>query len=156
MTDNKKLALDKAGLQGFVDNQITPFRDLLDKVANKDAEGGVTMNNLLGKGHTSLTDKPIFSAQRPLSVGLLASEKTYVNGDVVIARIHDSAQSIADVYDKHLTLFRDLHDNLSTTITKLLDGQHDTLLKIDGKNFLDSLGTVPGDFQGTGGDSGKS
>jgi hypothetical protein len=47
-------------------------------------------------------------------------------------------------------LFKDLHLNLDRTITKLMDGQHENLVKIDGKLFLDSLGTVPSDFQGKG------
>jgi hypothetical protein len=155
MAEKPKLTIDKAGLKSFVDNQIAPFEDTLDKVANKDDEQGVTMDSLLGKGHISSDEKEIFTLQRPLSIGQLAKETKYTNGDKIIGAINDAAESISDVYVKQIKLFKDLHQNLDTTITKLMDGQHDSLLKIDGKSFLDGLGTVPSDFQG-GGDSGQS
>jgi hypothetical protein len=146
---DKKLALDKNGLQDFVDNQIVPFKGSLDKIANTDTDDGVTMNSLTGDGITSDTEKPIFTAQHPLSIGLLATDSAY-GGDKLVDSITGVAKSIGDVYTKQIKLFGDLHTNLNNTITKLMDGQHDSLVKIDGKIFLDGLGTVPGDFQGTG------
>jgi hypothetical protein len=157
MADASKLTMDKAGLKSFVDNRMVPFQDDLDKVANKGNEDdGVTMDDLLGNGATPDGEKEIFTLQRPLAIGQLASETKYANGDKIITAINDAAQSVSDVYVKQIKLFKDLHDNLETTITKLMDGQNDNLGKIDGKGFLDGLGTVPGDFQGTGGGSGQS
>jgi hypothetical protein len=147
MADVKKLALDKTGLQDFIDNQIQPFQNALDKVANVDTDDGVTIGALTGDNGSD--DTGIFSAQKPLSIGLLASDKQY-GGDKLVEHINSVCKSVTGVYTQQTKLFRDLHTNLNTTIKKLMDGQHDTLVKIDGKIFLDSLGTVPGDFSSTG------
>jgi hypothetical protein len=144
------LKMDKAGLQAFIDNQIAPFEKSLKHVANEDDEFGVTVDSLLGKGHINPHDEPIFQKQRPLPIGHLALDKDW-GGDVLVTGINDTAGSISDVFVKQIKLFGDLHTNLTNTITKLMTGQHDSLEKIDGKIFLDGLGTVPGDFQGTGG-----
>ncbi|MFB9831106.1 type VII secretion system-associated protein [Actinoallomurus acaciae] len=146
---DKKLALDKNGLQDFVDHQIAPFQDSLDKIANTDTEAGVAIGSITGDGYESDTEKGIFKAQRPLSIGKLATDSGS-GGDKLVKKVSDVCDSITDVYTKQINLFRDLHDNLDTTIKKLMDGQHDTLVKIDGKIFLDGLGTLPGDFQDTG------
>ncbi|GLY80321.1 type VII secretion system-associated protein [Actinoallomurus iriomotensis] len=151
MADKPKLTLDKAGLKSFVDDQIVPFSDSLDKIANQDSDEGVTMDSLLGKGKITEGEPEIFKIQHPLSIGQMATDDTRTHGKAVVAAITDTAQSISDVYVKQIKLFKDLHTNLNTTISKLMDGQHDNLVKIDGKIFLDGLGTVPGDFQGTGG-----
>jgi hypothetical protein len=149
MADKSKLTLDKAGLQDFVDHQIVPFQNSLDKIANTDTEEGVSVNSLTGEGVISDSEKPIFGAQHPLSIGLLATDSAS-GGDKIVESINGVAKSIASVYTLQTKLFRDLHTNLNNTITKLMNGQHDTLVKIDGKIFLDGLGTVPGDFQNGG------
>jgi hypothetical protein len=143
------LKLDKVGLQGFIDNQLAPFEKGLKHVANDDDEYGVTMDTLLGTGHINNNDRQIFQKkeQRPLSIGQLATSGDW-GGDVLVGKINDSATSISEVFVKQVKLFGDLHTNLNNTITKLMTGQHDSLEKIDGKIFLDGLGTVPGDFQG--------
>lgn len=148
MADHPPLKMDKAGLQSFVDTQITPFEAGLKHISKDDEEHGVTMKTLQGKGTIKATDKPIFHKQAPLSIGQLRTDKGW-GGDELITNINGLADSISDVLDKQVKLFGDLHLNLNTTITKLMTGQHDSLEKIDGKLFLDSLGTVPGDFQGT-------
>lgn len=152
---DKKLALDKNGLQDFVDHQVAPFQDSLDKIANTDTEVGVAIGSITGDGYESDTEKGIFKedSQRPLSIGKLATDSK--SGVELVKKIGDVCDSITEVYTKQTNLFRDLHDNLNTTIKKLMDGQHDTLVKIDGKIFLDGLGTLPGDFQDTG-NSGQS
>lgn len=152
---DKKLALDKKGLQDFVDHQIVPFKDSLDKIANTDGDEGVTMATLTGDGIIPDDQKPIFSKQKPLAIGLLATDGEH-GGDKLVKSITDVATSINDIYTAQIKLFGDLHTYLGNTITKLMDGQHDNLTKIDGKIFLDGLGTVPGDFQGSGSGSGTS
>jgi hypothetical protein len=151
----KKTGLDKKGLHDFIDQQIVPFQKSLDSIANTDTEDGVTMNGLLGEGPTPDGGYEIFNHQRPLSIGRLATDTTY-GGDKLVGSINEVATSIADVYTNQIKLFGDLHTNLENTIKKLLKGQHNTLEKIDGKIFLDSLGTLPGDFQGTGTGTGQS
>lgn len=146
---DKKLSMDKAGLQDFVDHQIVPFQDSLDTISTKDTDNGVTMDRLLGKGVIPNDEKGIFKAQHPLSLGY-GNDSAKIGGDAFGGKIKDVAGSVSDVYTKQIKLFKDLHTNLNNTIKKLMDGQHDTLVKIDGKIFLDSLGTIPGDFQGTG------
>jgi hypothetical protein len=151
MADQPKLKLDKNGLQEFVDHQIAPFKESLNKIANVDNEEGVTIDALLGIGEIPPGEKEIFRLQKPLAIGQLAADKLLTNGDRLVGSINETAQSISDIYKQQIKLFGDLHRNLTTTISKLMDAQHDSLEKIDGKIFLDSLGTVPGDFQGTNG-----
>jgi hypothetical protein len=155
MADQPPLKLDKAGLQAFVDNQIAPFEKSLNHVANEDDEFGVTINAFLpGKGYIDKNDRPIFNAQLPLPIGQLATDAEW-GGDGLVKKITEVATSVSDVYVQQIKLFGDLHTNLNNTITKLMTGQHDSLEKIDGKIFLDGLGTVPGDFQGSGSSNGS-
>jgi len=148
--NNHKLALDKAGLRNFVDNQIVPFGKSLDKIAHEDTAEGVTVNSVVGRGGADPNGDDIFKTQRPLSIGLLASEETRTNGKGICDKVTKVGESVSDIFVSQSKLFKDLHLNLDRTITKLMDGQHENLVKIDGKLFLDSLGTVPNDFQGKG------
>jgi hypothetical protein len=152
MADKPKLVLDKAGLKNFIDTQIAPFQTSLDNIANKDIEEGVTMSTLRGNGTILESEPPIFKDQKAniLSVGNLHAD-TRTNGQSVIKVLTDMVDSILEVYTKQTKLFKDLHLNLDNTVTRLFDGQHESLQKIDGKAFLDGLGTLPGDFSGTGG-----
>ncbi|MCW2899453.1 MAG: hypothetical protein JWO67_1718 [Streptosporangiaceae bacterium] len=151
MADNPKLALDKAGLQAFIDQQIVPFRDSLTKIATVDTEQGQTMKSLLGEAKVDAAHTDLYGMQKPLAIGLMAQDNPMLGaGASLTTAITKVAQSIKEVYDQQTKLFNDLHDNLQKTIEKLMDGQHDSLVKIDGKTFLDGLGTVPSDFQNTG------
>jgi hypothetical protein len=151
MADNPKLALDAAGLKNFIETQLAPFETALDAIANKDTDEGVTMDSILGKGTIPADQKEIFKRQHPLTVGPLADDGARTYGQEVVNKIRDVADSISNVYVQQINLFKDLHTNLDKTITKLFDGQHDSLDKIDGKAFLDRMGTLPGDFSGGGG-----
>jgi hypothetical protein len=148
--NNHKLALDKAGLKNFVDNQIVPFGKSIDKVAHEDTEEGVTVNSIVGRGGTDPNGDDIFKTQHPLSIGGLRFEVDRTNGKGVCEQVTKVGESVSDIFISQTKLFKDLHLNLDRTITKLMDGQHENLVKIDGKLFLDSLGTVPNDFQGKG------
>src|SRR3569833_1530197 len=152
MADKPKLVLAPGGLKNFIDTQIAPFQTSLDNIANKDIEKGVTMSTLRGNGTILESDLPIFNDQKGniLSVGNLHAD-TRTNGQNVIKVLTDMVDSILEVYTKQTKLFKDLHLNLDNTVTRLFDGQHESLQKIDGKVFLDGLGTLPGDFSGTGG-----
>jgi hypothetical protein len=159
MTDKPQLKLDKAGLQDFIDHQIVPFSDSLDKIANARNEQGVTMDDLLGLGQAPDGEKWIFREQPPIPLGFMANDGEdhgLTSGAAVKKSITDVATSVSHVYTQQIKLFKDLHQYLGTTIQKLMDGQHDSLDKIDGKVFLDSLGTVPSDFQPTNGQNGGS
>jgi hypothetical protein len=148
MADQPKLALDKTSLQNFIDHDLVNFNDALDKIAHKtDTQGTPPIDFLLGKGD-STADNEFYRLHAPLAIGAALIKGA---GAPIAAAITASAQSISDIYQQQIKLFNDLDKYLNTTITKLMDGQHDSLEKIDGKTFLDGLGTVPGDFQGTGG-----
>ncbi|MCO6008479.1 type VII secretion system-associated protein [Actinoallomurus purpureus] len=150
MADKKKLALDKTSLQNFVNHDIANFKDTLDKVANKtDTEGTPPIDFLLGKGE-STPENDFYRVHAPLAIGGLAKDSG-TGGKDIVDHITASAGSISDIYKKQIKLFTDLEKYLNATITKLMDGQHDSLTKIDGKAFLDGLGTVPSDFDSTGG-----
>ncbi|MCO5971950.1 MULTISPECIES: type VII secretion system-associated protein [Actinoallomurus] len=150
MADQKKLALDKDSLQKFVDNDITNFSDSLDKIAHKtDTQGTPPIDFLLGKGE-STADNDFYRLHAPLAIGALAKDSA-TSGKALVDKITTSAQSISDIYAQQIKLFTDLHTYLNTTIKKLMDAQHGSLDKIDGKAFLDALGTVPNDFNSAGG-----
>ncbi|MEV5750304.1 type VII secretion system-associated protein [Actinoallomurus sp. NPDC052308] len=152
MADKTKLALDKTSLQNFVNHDIANFKDSIDKVAHKtDTNNTPPIDVLLGKGQTAPGEE-FYQSHAPLAIGALGKDSG-TGGKAIVDAITTSAQSISDIYKKQLKLFTDLDKYLNTTITKLMDGQHDSLTKIDGKIFLDTLGTVPSDFQTTGGDT---
>jgi hypothetical protein len=151
---DKKLALDKQWLQDFVDHQIAPFQTSLENVAHTDDEEGVAIGTLLGKTDYLDDVEPIYKidGQQPLPVGQLDSEgnNNITGGMGVVTAMRELCESVIDVYEKQITLFRDLHDNLNTTIETLMGAQHDNLEKVDGQIFIDSLGTLPDDFQDIG------
>lgn len=149
MADNQKLALDKAGLQSFIDNQIVPFRDSLTKIATVDNDDGQTMDSLLGDAVVTDKENNLYGMEKPLAIGQMVKDDS-VQGASLVKAITQVADSVNQVYQQQTKLFNDLHDNLQKTIDKLMDGQHDSLASIDGKTFLDGLGTVPSDFQNTG------
>jgi methyl coenzyme M reductase beta subunit len=150
MADNTKLALDKAGLQRFIDDEIAPFRDSLTKIKTMDNEQGPTMKSLLGDAKIDAAHADLYGMNKPLAIGLMAQKDDKVKGASLADAITNTAQSIITIYDQQVKLFKDLHDNLQKTIEKLMDGQQGSLDAIDGKTFLDGLGTVPSDFQNTG------
>jgi hypothetical protein len=150
MADQPKLALDKNSLQNFVDHDLANFSDSLDKIAHRtDTQGTPPIDFLLRKGETT-TDDDFYYRHAPLAIGA-ALTKEGAPGAPIVAAINASAESISDIYGQQIKLFGDLDKYLRVTITKLMDGQHDSLEKIDGKTFLDKLGTVPSDFQTGGG-----
>lgn len=150
MTDKPKLTLDKNSLQHFVDHDIVDFQDSIDKAAHKDDNNGTPpIDFLLGKGKSSEAND-FYRRHAPLAIGALKTDTTTGGKDIAEA-ITASAQSISGIYKSQIKLFTDLHTYLNNTIKKLMDGQHESLEKIDGKAFLDALGTVPSDFQGNGG-----
>lgn len=153
MAETPKLALDQAGLQNFIDTQILPFRDSLTKIKTVDNDQGQTMRSLVGNGKIDDTNKDLYGLQKPLTIGQMtkvADTGDPVKGGALANALTSAANSIDKVYEQQVKLFNDLHDNLQKTITKLMQGQTNSLALIDGKAFLDNLGTVPSDFQATG------
>ncbi|GAA0328605.1 type VII secretion system-associated protein [Actinoallomurus spadix] len=155
MADNTKIVLDKAGLQSFIDHQIIPFSDALDKVANKvDEHGTPTMQGILGLAPIPDSEKHklyAYRSQVPLMLGQVASsnqDQNTTGGPNLAQAVTNAATSIDKVYTQQIKLFKDLHTYLAATIKNLMDAQHDSLTKIDGKAFLDALGLVPNDFSG--------
>ncbi|MCW2860647.1 MAG: hypothetical protein JWP48_2355 [Actinoallomurus sp.] len=153
MAETPKLALDQAGLQNFIDTQILPFRDSLTKIKTVDNDQGQTMRSLVGNGKIDDTNKDLYGLQKPLTIGQMTKVVDGgdpVKGGALANALTDAANSIDKVYEQQVKLFNDLHENLQKTITKLMQGQTNSLTLIDGKAFLDNLGTVPSDFQATG------
>jgi hypothetical protein len=153
MAETPKLALDQAGLQTFIDTQIIPFRDSLTKIKTVDNDQGQTMRSLIGDGKIDDTNKDLYGLQKPLTLGQMtkvADTGDPVKGGALSNALTNAANSIDKVYEQQVKLFNDLHENLQKTITKLMQGQNNSLTLIDGKAFLDNLGTVPSDFQATG------
>jgi hypothetical protein len=153
MAETPKLALDQAGLQTFIDTQIIPFRDSLTKIKTVDNDQGQTMRSLVGNGKIDDTNKDLYGLQKPLTLGQMTKVVDGgdpVKGGALANALTNAANSIDKVYEQQVKLFNDLHENLQKTITKLMQGQTNSLTLIDGKAFLDNLGTVPSDFQATG------
>jgi hypothetical protein len=148
-----KLKLDKAGLQDFLDHQVTPFQDSLRKIADDDPTAGPSMASITGTGTITPSENNTFGMEKPLSIGLMGSSGGFngsgdaTTGAALNAKLTTVAKSVITVYTAQTKLFGDLHDNLGTTITTLFDAQHTNLSTIDGKTFLDDLGNLPDDFQ---------
>jgi hypothetical protein len=152
MPDKTKLVLNKSGLQNFLTHEIEPFADSIEKVSTKyDDQGTATIGALVDTGQIPDTEDKIYRKQKsPLGIGRMGLEDDGgTAGAGLISQIKVCGKSITDIYDQQGKLFKDFDKYLNRTITKLMDAQHDSLEKIDGKTFIDNLGTVPSDFGGS-------
>ncbi|MFJ9562771.1 type VII secretion system-associated protein [Streptomyces fuscichromogenes] len=163
MADSPKLSLDKDGLNNFIDHELVPLISQLANIQKDDDAFGPSMGTIVGKGVTSGQSTKYMGLAAPLAIGSMSASGgmgdgtgDLTAGSELNAQIVKMAQSIVDVYTLQGKLLGDIKENLHSTVDALFDGQHGSLTDIDGQAFLDGLGVVPDDFQGSGSSGGGS
>ncbi|MFE0489230.1 type VII secretion system-associated protein [Streptomyces griseoaurantiacus] len=155
-----KLAMDKAGLQAFLETRVLPFQEELRRITVDDPVLGPAMSTLIRKSDiTSKQEFDAYGSQRPLAVGqMVKAENLHGKGETLSQSIGKTAEQLLEVYEEQTKLFKDVVDNLHTTIDTLFTAQAKSLTDIDGQDFLDVFEDVQTDLGGaqrTGGGKDK-
>ncbi|MFI2378271.1 type VII secretion system-associated protein [Streptomyces sp. NPDC018964] len=145
-----KVAMDKAGLQAFLESRVQPFQEEVRRIALDDPVLGPAMGTLIRQ--TDITSKQEFEAygsQRPLAIGqMVKAEHLHGKGEKLNQAIGKTAEELLEVYEQQGKLFKDVVDNLQTTIDTLFSAQHKSLVDIDGQEFLDIFEDVQSGLSG--------
>ncbi|MDW6059179.1 type VII secretion system-associated protein [Streptomyces sp. FXJ1.4098] len=151
-----KLSMDKAGLEAFRDNRLVPFQDELRKIASDDPTLGPTMGTLLGDtDYTTPEQFDSYGLSKPLRLGLmLKQENLHGKGDALNKAIAKTATDLTTIYEEQTELFKDIADNLKTSLETLFSTQAGSLVDIDGQEFLDIFEDVDSDMSGKKGGGG--
>ncbi|WP_432589464.1 type VII secretion system-associated protein [Streptomyces sp. HD1123-B1] len=152
----KKLSMDKAGLQSFLDDRVLPFKDEIRKIGLDDVSNGPTMATLIGDADITKEGFDSYDTGKPLGIGfMLQAANLGGKGEQLNKAVGKTATDLTTLYEEQTKLFKDIEDNLRDTIDTLFKAQSDNLLSIDGQEFLDVFEDVDEDLQG-GGKSGGS
>lgn len=136
------LKLDKAGLQKFLTEDITPFLAAI-KAMREDGWAGTVwvpgIPNLQGGEDGAKAAAGFLDGQQaPLAIGTMASDaKGRINGGYLISCLNKLVDEIDAILKLQVTLFEEIEDNLAATFDKVLKAQGDSLEKVDGKKFVD-------------------
>lgn len=133
--------LDSAGLKAFNDSDVNGFISDLDAI-RKDSPAGVKSLASLIEGKE---DKSNTVANSFLTIGMMATDDT-MDGQSLTGALKTGAQSLDDVFTSHKTLFSDMHDDLNTVISTLLNTQGSSLTSIDGQKLLDPFSNIDSDM----------
>ncbi|MCX4966943.1 type VII secretion system-associated protein [Streptomyces sp. NBC_00654] len=149
-----KLSMDKGGLQAFQRDRVEPFQEQLRKIALDDPTFGPSMGKLIGAADLSgKRDFDTYGASRPLMLGpMLKEEHLHGKGLALNQAIGKSAERLTKIYEEQTGLFKDIVDNLESSIETLFSTQSGNLTGIDGQDFLDVFEDVESRL--TGGQSG--
>ncbi|MGW2213000.1 type VII secretion system-associated protein [Streptomyces sp. NPDC001781] len=164
MADNPPAVnLNKAWLQDFLDNEVSPFLAAIKKMREDgDSPDGVlvpAIPNLQGAGEGAATAPGFSDGQKvPLAIGTMASEKEgRTNGSYLIESLNGMVDQIDEILKLQVSLFEEIEENLDDTIAEMFKTQDDNLEKIDGKKFIDFFEGVDEVLSesGDGSDKGK-
>ncbi|MEU5977616.1 type VII secretion system-associated protein [Streptomyces sp. NPDC047315] len=157
--DTGKLSMDKAGLQAFQRDRVEPFEEELRKIALDDPTFGPSMGKLIGDAdYSGERDFATYGASRPLMLGpMLKEEFLHGKGLALNQAIGKSAERLTKIYGEQGGLFKDLRENLESSIETLFSAQSGNLVGIDGQDFLDVFEDVESRLNGgqSGGGGGK-
>ncbi|MGW6460624.1 type VII secretion system-associated protein [Streptomyces sp. NPDC055078] len=135
-----RISLDKAGLEAFLTDRVEAFQTELTNIMKDDAKFGVSMDTLTPKGAVSGKDFDSYGTQKPLALGkMLDSSHLAGLGADLNAAVARTAKDLTEIQQDQNRLFRDLEENLRTSIRTLFKAQTGNLMNIDGQDFLDSL-----------------
>ncbi|MFE1246555.1 type VII secretion system-associated protein [Streptomyces sp. NPDC058735] len=145
MADNPPAVnLNKAWLQDFLDEKVTPFLDEIKKMREngKSPKGDLVpgIPNLQGDaGDGAETAPGFYDGQKvPLAIGMMATEETpRTNGNYVITSLNGLVDQLDEILRLQVALFEEIEENLKDTIAEMFKTQDDNLEKIDGKKFID-------------------
>ncbi|NED87191.1 type VII secretion system-associated protein [Streptomyces sp. SID11233] len=165
MADKPPVNLNKAWLQGFLDNDVKPFLAAVKKIKEDgDAPDGTPVPgipNLQGGDDGSKKAQGFYDGQKvPLAIGVMAGDKDgRTNGGYLVKSLNAMVDQIDEILKFQIELFEEIEDNLEDTIEEMFKAQGDNLEKIDGKKFVDFFEGVDdilsegtGDSDGGGGD----
>ncbi|MGW1269610.1 type VII secretion system-associated protein [Streptomyces sp. NPDC002491] len=140
--------LNAQQLRAFLTHDVAAFlKALADIQADTDATPPVrALNSLLTK-----TTAETLKQNQVLAIGLLGDDPLVANGKGLVAGLTGAAQAIDKIFLAQQTLFRDIENNLGTTIDKLLANQNDSLTAIDGERFLEEFADVDSDLESQSG-----
>ncbi|MEU5281055.1 type VII secretion system-associated protein [Streptomyces asoensis] len=145
-----KLAMDKAGLQSFLESRVLPFQEEVRRIALDDPTRGPAMGTLIRQ--TDITSKREFEAygsQRPLAIGqMVKAEHLHGKGEKVNQAIGKTAEELLEIYEQQSKLFKDVVENLHATLDTLFTAQNKSLVDIDGQDFLDVFEDVQSGLSG--------
>ncbi|ANW21396.1 type VII secretion system-associated protein [Streptomyces clavuligerus] len=155
-----RLSMDKAGLQAFLRDRVELFQRDVRAIAEDDAVFGPSMGKLIRrKGYDtgSRSDQDRFNGEFPLMLGhMVKSGHLHEHGVNLNGAIRTSAEQLTGIYDEQSKLFKDLVDNLQSSIDELFDTQSGNLVGISGQDFLDMFEDVNERLAGgQGGGGGK-
>jgi hypothetical protein len=144
--------LDKNAIQAFLDGDVGTFINDL-KLIQQDDPNDVQALKSIAAGFTTPETEGMVSADKPLAIGDMATDQqSLMDGKNVTTAVINAIGAIVTILEGQSTLFGDIHDNLETTITELMDTQGSNLSSIDGADFLNDLSDVDSDL-GSGGSS---
>jgi hypothetical protein len=130
-------------LKKFNDNDVADFITDLNNIRHDDPNGGMALKSLIEGRETAANP----SANSFLTIGGMTSDDT-VFGSSLLKALTGAASAVDGVFTTQQTLFGDIHTDLGTVISTLLNTQGSNLGSIDGQKFLDPFTTVDGDLSG--------
>lgn len=146
MADNPPAVnLNKAWLQDFLDNDVTPFLAAIKKMREDgyspygDPDLVPAIPNLQEPEDGPATAPGFFPGQNvPLAIGKMAGDdKGRTNGSYVIKSLSGMVDQLDEILTLQVALFEEIEANLEDTIAEMFKTQDDNLEKIDGKKFVD-------------------
>lgn len=147
--------LDKNAIQAFLDGDVATFVNDL-KLIQQDGTDAQALKSI-ASGFTTPETEGMVSASKPLAIGDMATDQqSLMDGKNVTTAVINAISAIVTILEGQSTLFGDIHDNLETTITELMDTQGSNLSTIDGADFLTDLSDVDADLGSGGSSSGGS
>ncbi|WP_227870110.1 type VII secretion system-associated protein [Streptomyces otsuchiensis] len=136
-SDTGPLKMDKAGLQAFLSDRVEPFEKRIREM-NTDETDAPSMTTLSRKGDIDVTDTADHGRTAPLSLGAMLLPGSFESkGQQLNSAMGESASSLHTIFGDQEKLFKDVTDNLITTIDTLMTTQGGNLTEIDGQDFLD-------------------
>ena len=155
-SEAEPMALDKAGLQSFLENRVLPFQEQVRKIQMNDPGIGPSMNGLIGEADVSPSSS-IYGLDRPLAMGFMADD-SYLEGQGAKLQkaVAGTAENLQSVFEQQAQLFDDIGENLRDTIHRLFNAQHQNLQSINGQKLMDIFDDVDEDLSSTSSDSGDT
>ncbi|PWI13053.1 hypothetical protein DI272_02060 [Streptomyces sp. Act143] len=152
--------LNKAWLQGFLDNDVIPFADELRKMGLPGTAPGDSTLEVpalvdLEEGGGTRAGFLTGQDKNPIAIGLMAGDNSWTNGQYVVKALNTFIGEITGILKQQGELFEEIQDSLEDTIEKLFKTRDENLDKIKGEDFIDffeDVDSVLSDGSGSGDD----
>ncbi|MFI1187408.1 type VII secretion system-associated protein [Streptomyces californicus] len=142
MAEAPALNLNKAWLQKFLDDDVTPFLAAIRKMREDGLDGTKPIPgipSLQAGDEGSKTAAGFYDGQaKPLAIGTMAGDTNgRTNGGYLVKCLNGLVDQIDDILKLQVELFEQIEEDLEETIEKLFKTQDGNLEKIDGKDLVD-------------------